>query len=113
MDCIFCKIAKKEIPSGKVYEDDLIYAFNDINPQAPVHVLIIPKMHIISANEINDSNKDILAHIFKVIAQLAKELGVAESGYRVVTNCGEDGGQSVSHLHFHLLGKRNLSWPPG
>ena len=113
MDCLFCKIAAGEIPSTKVYEDDLVYAFRDIEPQAPVHVLIIPKQHIASLNEINDENCAIVGHIFKVAAEIAKSEGIAEDGYRVVTNIGENGGQTVKHLHYHMLGGRSLQWPPG
>lgn len=113
MNCIFCKIINGEIPSQKVYEDDRILAFKDINPAAPIHIVIVPKEHISSANEINDSNKDVVGHIFAVAAVLAKENGIAERGYRIVNNCGEEGGQSVNHLHFHLIGGRNLQWPPG
>ena len=113
MDCLFCKIAAGEIPSTKVYEDDLVYAFRDIEPQAPVHVLIIPKQHISSANEINDENCAIVGHIFKVAAEIAKNEGIAEEGYRIVTNIGENGGQTVKHLHYHMLGGRSLQWPPG
>ena len=113
MDCLFCKIAKGEIPSSKVYEDDKVYAFRDIEPQAPVHVLIIPKEHIASANELNEENCSIVAHIFAVAAKIAAAEGVADGGYRIVNNCGEDGGQTVKHLHFHLLGGRSLQWPPG
>lgn len=112
-DCIFCKIANGEIPSNKAYEDDKVLAFYDLDPQAPKHVLIIPKEHISSANEINEENASIVAHIFVVAAKIAKELGVSESGYRIVNNCGKDGGQSVQHLHFHLLGGRSMAWPPG
>lgn len=113
MDCLFCKIIAGEIPSSKVYEDDLVYAFNDISPAAPVHVLIIPKNHISSANELNEDNAEIVSHIFLVAGKIAKQLGIAENGYRIVNNCGKDGGQTVGHLHFHLLGGRNLGWPPG
>lgn len=112
MDCIFCKIANGEIPSTKLYEDDKILAFLDLEPQAPTHFLVIPKTHIASVNEINTDNAETVAHIFTVIAQIAKEQGL-EKGYRVVTNIGEDGGQSVAHLHFHVLGGRSLTWPPG
>ncbi len=112
-NCLFCKIVRGEIPSDKVYEDDKVLAFRDISPEAPVHVLIIPKAHIASCNEINAENKEVVAHIFMVAASLAKELGVDETGYRLVNNCGEDGGQTVKHLHFHLLGGRSLAWPPG
>ncbi len=113
MDCLFCKIAAGEIPSDKVYEDDLIYAFNDISPAAPCHVLIIPKEHIASANDITDENAGIISEIFKTAKKIAREKGIAEKGYRIVNNCGEDGGQSVKHLHFHLIGGRSLAWPPG
>lgn len=109
MDCLFCKIISGEIPSKKVYEDDEVYAFYDIKPMAPVHVLIIPKQHIASSmNDINEENSAIVSRIYEVAAKLAKELGISESGYRVVSNCGEDAGQTVSHLHFHLLGGKKL-----
>ena len=111
-DCIFCKIAAGEIPSKKAYEDDQILAFYDLDPQAPVHILIIPKEHISSANELTEENGPLLGHIFAAAAKLAKELGL-EKGYRIVNNCGEDGGQTVRHLHFHLLGGRSMEWPPG
>ena len=113
MDCLFCKIVKGEIPSKKVYEDEKVYAFYDISPAAPVHVLLIPKEHIASANDLGEENAAVVAHIFSVAARLAKELGISEKGYRIVNNCGEDGGQTVQHLHFHLLGGRSLGWPPG
>lgn len=112
-DCIFCKIAKGEIPSKKVYEDELVFAFHDISPEAPTHVLVIPKEHIKSANEITEENSQILSHIFLVINKIVRELGIDSTGYRIVNNCGNDGGQTVSHIHFHLLGGRNLQWPPG
>ena len=112
MDCLFCKIAAGEIPSNKVYEDDKVLAFYDIDPQAPVHFLVIPKEHIGSMDEINSSNSGIVAHVYEVIAKIAKDLELT-NGYRVVCNCGQDGGQTVGHLHFHVLAKRNLAWPPG
>ena len=112
-NCLFCKIIKGEIPSTKVYEDELVYAFRDIEPQAPVHVLIIPKEHIASANELNEENASVVGHIYAVAAKIAKEEGIAEGGYRIVNNCGADGGQTVGHLHFHMLGGRSLAWPPG
>jgi len=112
-DCLFCKIANKEIPSEIVYENDDILAFNDINPQSPVHVLIIPKTHISSLNQINHSNSETALKILEAIPLIAKETGIFESGYRVVSNCGVDGMQSVDHLHFHVLGKRLMKWPPG
>ena len=112
-DCLFCKIAAGEIPSNKLYEDDTLLAFYDIDPQAPVHFLVIPKRHIASAAALTEDDAALLGHIYAVIAQLCRKLGVDESGYRVVTNVGEDGGQSVKHLHFHVLAKRSLAWPPG
>lgn len=111
-DCIFCKIANRELDSELIYEDDLVVAFNDLNAQAPVHVLIVPKDHIESADDINEDNSHLIARIFEVVSKLAEELGL-ENGYRVVNNCKEDGGQTVDHIHFHLLGKRKLNWPPG
>ena len=112
MDCIFCKIASGVIPSTKVYEDDTVVAFNDLEPQAPVHVLIIPKTHITSMADINESNSAVVAHIFEVAAIIAKEKGL-DDGFRVVSNCGESAGQSVKHLHFHLMGGRDFGWPAG
>ncbi len=113
MDCLFCKIIAGEIPSKKVYEDELVYAFYDIDPQAPHHVIIIPKLHIKSANEITAENSKYIAHIFEIVPKIAEELGFAEAGYRVVNNCGTDGGQTVGHLHFHLMGGRSFGWPAG
>ncbi|MBR4720981.1 MAG: histidine triad nucleotide-binding protein [Clostridia bacterium] len=112
-DCLFCKIIKGEIPSTKVYEDDMVYAFRDIAPQAPHHVVIVPRIHLASANEITPENSKYVAKIFEVVPKIAKELGFDERGYRVVNNCGEDGLQSVKHLHFHLMGGRKFSWPAG
>ncbi len=113
MDCLFCKIIDGQIPSTKVYEDELVYAFLDIEPQAPTHIIIVPKEHIKSANELTAENSAVIGRIFEVAAILAKEQGFAEKGYRIVNNCGEDGGQTVGHLHFHVLAGRNLGWPPG
>ncbi len=113
MDCLFCKIVNGDIPSTKVYEDDICFAFRDIDPQGPVHVLVIPKQHIQSVNQVDDSNKDVVAHIFTVIPQIAKSEGIAEEGYRVVSNIGERAGQTVPHLHFHIIGGRDMTWPPG
>lgn len=110
-NCLFCKIIKGEIPSNKVYEDNLCYAFYDIDPQAPTHFLVIPKAHIASVAEVNKHNSAIVAHIFEVIAKVTKELGI--ESYRVVSNCGEQAGQSVFHLHFHVLSGRDMTWPPG
>ena len=112
MDCLFCKIIAGEIPSKKIYEDELCYAFYDIEPQAPVHFLVIPKEHISGANMISEENCGLIGHIFAVIAKVAKELGYGDD-FRVVTNCGPMAGQAVAHLHFHVLAGRNLSWPPG
>ena len=112
MDCIFCKIIKGEIPSSLIYEDDQIIAFKDINPQAPVHYLVIPKEHIKSADYITEKNKGLIGHIIFVASKIAKEEGL-EDGYRIINNCGGDGGQSVDHIHFHVLGKRKMLWPPG
>ena len=112
MDCIFCKIAAGEIPSNKLYEDEKVIAFYDLAPQAPVHFLVIPKEHIKCADEITEANSEIIAHIFETISKIAKKLKL-ENGYRIVNNCGEDGGQTVGHLHFHVLGGRLLAWPPG
>lgn len=111
-DCIFCKIANKEIDSQLIYEDDLVVAFEDLNPQAPIHLLIIPKEHIASAADIDEDNSHIIGRIFEVISQLGRELEL-EDGYRIVNNCGKDGGQTVDHIHFHMLGERKLNWPPG
>lgn len=112
MDCIFCKIIAGEIPSKKVFENEHLLAFYDIAPQAPVHIVIIPKTHISSMDELCEENASVVAEIFKAVSHLSKELKL-EKGYRVVCNCGEEGGQTVGHLHYHLLAGRNLSWPPG
>ena len=109
MDCLFCSIIKGEIPSTKVYEDEQVYAFKDIHPMAPVHVLIIPKTHLSSINDVTEENSAVIAHIYAVAAKLAKDFGISESGYRVVSNCGADAGQTVFHLHFHLLGGKKLN----
>ncbi len=107
MDCLFCKIAAGDIPSTKVYEDETVYAFRDIAPQAPTHILVIPKNHIGSVNEITAENSGVVAHIFEVIPQIAAAEGLP-GGYRVVSNCGPDAGQTVHHLHFHILGGKTL-----
>ncbi|QHI71088.1 histidine triad nucleotide-binding protein [Aminipila terrae] len=111
-ECIFCMIANKEIPSKIVYEDDKIVCFHDLEPQAPVHVLIIPKKHIPSLDNVSEEDQALLGHIMFKVKDIACELGL-ENGYRLVNNCGEDGFQTVKHLHFHLLGKRKMTWPPG
>ena len=107
-DCLFCKIVAGQIPSTKVYEDEAVLAFRDIAPQAPTHILVIPKAHIGSVAQITDENSGVIAHIFQVIPQIAKAEGL-DSGYRVVSNCGEDAGQTVHHLHFHILGGKKLA----
>ena len=112
MDCLFCKIISGDIPSKKAYEDDHVLAFYDIAPQAPVHIVLVPKDHILSAAAIDGQNSYLIAHLFEAVANIASELSLTE-GFRVVTNCGEQGGQTVAHLHFHLLAGRNLTWPPG
>ena len=112
-DCLFCKIVSGEIPSTKIYEDEKVYAFLDIEPQAPEHIIIIPKLHIASANDITAENKDLIGDIFFAAANIAKEHGFDCDGYRIVNNCGVNGGQTVGHIHFHMLAGRLLGWPPG
>ena len=107
-DCLFCKIVKGDIPSTKVFEDESVYAFRDINPQAPTHILVIPKAHLSSVNDVNNTNSAVVAHIFEVIPQIAAAEGLT-GGYRVVSNCGADASQTVHHLHFHILGGKELS----
>lgn len=111
-DCLFCKIAAREIEAQIVAESDSALAFQDINPGAPTHVLVIPKDHIASAHELGEGHTAVVAEIFRMMQQVADEAGL-NRGYRIVTNIGQDGGQSVDHLHFHVLGGRNLQWPPG
>ena len=108
MNCLFCKIIAGEIPSTKVYEDETVLAFRDINPQAPTHILVIPKTHIDSVAEVDTDNSYVIAHIFEVIPAIAEAEGL-KNGYRVISNCGPDAGQSVQHLHFHILGGKQLS----
>ena len=108
MNCLFCKIVAGDIPSTKVYEDELVYAFRDIAPQAPSHILVIPKAHIAGCNDVTAENSAVVAHIFQVIPQIARAEGL-ENGYRVVSNCGDDAGQTVHHLHFHILGGKKLA----
>lgn len=107
-NCIFCKIIKGDIPSKKIYEDDKVLAFYDVNPEAPIHFLIIPKNHIKNVSQINEENSQVISHIFKTISKITKELSIDEDGFRVITNSGENGGQTVDHLHFHVLGGRKL-----
>ncbi|PIU51130.1 histidine triad nucleotide-binding protein [Candidatus Desantisbacteria bacterium CG07_land_8_20_14_0_80_39_15] len=111
-DCLFCKIANKEVESSIVYEDETLLAFNDINPQAPVHILIVPKKHIPTLLGVKDEDKDLIFSIHRVITNLAQEKNLVD-GFRVVINCGPNAGQAVYHLHFHLLGGRKMEWPPG
>lgn len=112
-DCIFCKIAAKEIPADLMYEDEHLVAFKDINPQAPVHFLVVPKKHIASLLELAPADAGLLDRVQQVIVSLARRLDIAGSGFRVVVNTGENGGQTVPHLHFHVLGGRFMNWPPG
>lgn len=109
MDCLFCKIINGEIPSKKIYEDEKVYAFYDISPIAPVHFLVIPKEHISCVSDITPENSAVIAHIFEVIAHLAKELNL-ENGYRVITNNGDDAGQTVKHIHFHVIAGKQMGW---
>ncbi len=111
-DCLFCKIVAGEIPSTVVYEDDEVMAFEDIDPQAPIHVIIIPKKHYDSILSVS-AGDTIISHIHTVANRIVLKLGIADSGFRLVNNCGEDGGQTVPHLHYHLLGGRSMEWPPG
>lgn len=111
--CLFCNIVSQQVPGRLVYEDDRVLAFEDINPQAPIHILVIPKKHFHTALEITSLEAELIGHIFIVINKIAGEKGVADSGFRVVLNCGRGGGQTVYHLHFHLLGGRQMRWPPG
>ncbi|MDO4543793.1 MAG: histidine triad nucleotide-binding protein [Clostridia bacterium] len=109
-NCLFCKIVAGDIPSNKVYEDESVLAFLDIAPQAPVHILIVPKQHIESAQTLTPQSDPLLCHIFETARNLAKEYGIDQTGYRIITNVGQQGGQSVKHLHFHLIGGRTLKW---
>ena len=113
MDCVFCKIIDKEIPATIIYEDDDVIAFDDLNPQAPIHFLVIPKKHITSNASLDESDSHYISKIFMAIKKIAHEKGVDGNGYRIVNNIGEDGGQTVGHIHFHVLGGRSLQWPPG
>ena len=112
MDCLFCKIIQGEIPADIVYEDDLCLAFRDINPQAPVHLLIIPKKPIATINDIASSDRELVGHLFLTAGNIARDMGFDEDGYRVVMNCNEAGGQTVYHIHLHLLAGKSLGWPP-
>lgn len=113
MDCLFCKIAKNEIPANIVYRDDTILAFNDISPQAPQHVVIIPHKHIATTNELHDEDNELVGHMVQSAARIASQLKLADDGYRLVMNCNPKGGQTIYHIHLHLLGGRQMIWPPG
>ncbi|HZJ85428.1 MAG TPA: histidine triad nucleotide-binding protein [Syntrophomonadaceae bacterium] len=112
-ECLFCKIASKELPAEFVWEDEQVIAIKDVNPVAPTHILLIPKKHISSINEATNDDLELIGHMQIIAAQVAKKLEIAESGYRLVNNCGEQGGQTVNHIHYHLLGGRHMGWPPG
>ncbi len=112
-DCLFCKIAAGDIPAKRVYEDDDTVAFRDINPQAPTHILVIPRKHLTSLSHLSEAEDALVGRLIRIAAQLARQEGIAGRGYRLVANCGDDAGQSVEHVHFHLLGGRAMSWPPG
>lgn len=113
MDCLFCKIAKGEIPAKIIYQDDAVVAFDDLYPQAPVHKIIIPRKHIATLNDLQNEDTELAGHIVQTAVKLAKELGIADEGYRLVNNCNAGGGQTVFHIHTHLLGGRQMTWPPG
>lgn len=113
MSCIFCRIVNKEIPAKIVYEDELVLAFHDINPQAPFHILVIPKKHCSTLLELTEEDKELIGHIYLTIKKIAQDLGFAERGFRVVVNCKEEAGQTVFHVHFHVLAGRPMDWPPG
>jgi histidine triad (HIT) family protein len=112
-NCLFCRIGRGEVPADLVHDDELVLAFRDISPKAPTHILIIPRQHVASAAELGEAHGTMLGRLFAVAARLAREAGVTERGFRLVTNAGPSAGQSVDHLHFHLLGGRSLGWPPG
>ncbi len=112
-DCLFCKLIAGEIPAKIRYQDDLVLVFEDISPQAPVHLLIVPKKHIATTLDLSEDDDLLVGHIYRVAGRMARECGCAEDGFRVVNNCNNAGGQTVWHLHFHLLGGRDLTWPPG
>lgn len=112
-DCLFCKMVNGEIQPDTIFENDQVLAFRDINPQAPTHILVIPKRHITSLNDLTESDAGIVGQMYLAAQQIARQQGIAESGYRTLVNCGDDGGQTVFHLHLHLLGGRIMHWPPG
>lgn len=112
-ECIFCKIIGKKIPSKIIYEDELSLAFEDVNPQAPVHALVIPKKHIPTLLDLHDEDYSLVGHLYKVANKIVKEKGIAERGFRVIANCNPESGQTVYHIHLHVLGGRHMHWPPG
>jgi histidine triad (HIT) family protein len=111
--CIFCKIVKKEIPSKIIYEDEKVLAFEDIAPQSPVHILIIPKKHYSTILDVEETNAELIGHVFMIAKKIARQKGFSEKGFRIVVNCNSEGGQTVYHLHFHILAGRQMQWPPG
>jgi len=111
-NCLFCKIISGEIPSQKVYEDENCFAFKDVSPKAPIHILLVPKIHVANIHSISDENGNIAANLFSAISKIVKEQNLAQDGYRLVTNCGENGGQTVFHLHIHILGGAKMGWNP-
>ncbi|MCX5719404.1 MAG: histidine triad nucleotide-binding protein [Nitrospirae bacterium] len=113
MSCIFCKIIERKLPAKIIYEDEHVIAFEDINPQAPVHTLIIPKKHIPTIFDLKEEDSNLVAHILNIANKIANDEGIAQRGFRVVTNCNPESGQSVYHIHFHVLGGRHMHWPPG
>ncbi|MBL4852141.1 MAG: histidine triad nucleotide-binding protein [Gammaproteobacteria bacterium] len=112
-DCLFCKLINGDIPTDIVYQDDDVFAFHDVSPQAPIHILVIPKQHIATINDTDESHQAVLGKLVLTAKKIAKEQDIADNGYRLVVNCNQDGGQTVFHIHLHLLGGRSLSWPPG
>ena len=112
-ECIFCKISKGEIPSENVYDDGSVIGFKDIQPQAPIHIVVIPKKHIDTMNDVTESDSELMASVLQACAKIAKDMNIAKNGYRIVINCNSDGAQAVFHIHAHLLGGRKMGWPPG
>lgn len=113
MDCLFCKIIEKKIPSKILYEDEHVFAFEDVNPQAPIHILILPKKHVSTVLEISREDNELIGHLFQIVNKIAKDKGVAERGFRLVINCNPESGQTIYHTHLHLLAGRPMRWPPG
>ena len=113
MDCLFCKIIAQKIPANIIFQDDQVIAFDDINPQAKIHKIIIPRRHIATLNDLQNSDCDLIGHMVESAAKIANEFGIAQNGYRLVMNCNPEGGQTVFHIHLHLVGGRQMNWPPG